>query len=632
LGPLRRLSLRQKLPLFLVGLTAVTLAAAGFLAWGDVRGATRAAGEARLEGTARELADLARANSANRANLEREVGRDPAVQAALRGSHGEEGSTDGEATPADTPARAALQRLAVASDSGLAIELYAADRHRVIGLGEIPQGVDPTPPLDAVRAAGPFQKTDRRTMYWASTPILDGDRVLGWLAQLRRIGGNPQAAAQFTRLLGTDITFLFGNRELTEWADLGGGLAPAPPPGFPVDTAFSTTLPDGSPGLAVAAPLEGTPFLLLAQMPTSALKDRPAAFVRRMLTVGLGLILVIGLVGWSLSSRLTAPLVELATAADELSSDRHGRRVQADGGDELGRLARAFNAMADRVAASDEALRHRLEEARALAQRLEEANIAAERAREEAQSANRAKSEFLATMSHEIRTPINAVLGYTELMAQGIPDPPTEKQKGYLDRIDRSSRLLISLVNDVLDFARIESGEMKVQRGVGSAAEAIQTARAALDPVASRKGVALSTECDPELLFSADPRRVQQILLNLLTNAVKFTSKGGSVRVTCHAVDVGPEDAVDGSWLRVDVEDTGIGIEPEKLAHIFEPFIQGETGFAREHGGVGLGLAVSRRLASLLHGEITVRSTRGKGSCFSLWLPAVPSNEPAATT
>jgi signal transduction histidine kinase len=349
-----------------------------------------------------------------------------------------------------------------------------------------------------------------------------------------------------------------------------------------------------------------------------------------MLQVGLLLLLVVGLIGLGISRRITAPIGELAIAADRIAAGDYAHRVNAEGEDEIARLGNAFNSMSAQVALAQENLRHRLEEARALAERLEEANVVAERANEEAQAANRTKSDFLATMSHEIRTPINAVIGYAELLSQGIPDPPTPGQLGYLERIDRSSRLLISLVNDVLDFARIESGQLTVRHGTGSASEAIQVAHAALEPQAQLKGVALSSECDEEAIFQGDPSRVQQILLNLVSNAVKFTPRGGSVRMTCHATAEGPADfPANGAWIRTDVEDTGIGIAPDQLARIFEPFVQADTGFTREHGGTGLGLAISRRLAGLMGGVITVRSVEGKGSRFTLWLRAAHASTTA---
>jgi signal transduction histidine kinase len=342
--------------------------------------------------------------------------------------------------------------------------------------------------------------------------------------------------------------------------------------------------------------------------------------------------LLVVAVAWILTRRLAVPLEDLAVAAEQMAEGHYRRRVHAQGDDELARLARAFNAMSEQVARSDEALRHRLEEARALAERLEEANVRAERSREEAQSANQAKSAFLATMSHELRTPINAVLGYTELLEQGIPDPPTNQQRDFLRRIDRSSRLLISLVDDLLDFSRIESGGMRMEVGVGSAQEAVITAAGALAPEATRKGITLTTRCDGGGRFRGDQQRVQQILLNLLSNAVKFTAKGGSVAVACSTVADGPPgaDAARAPWVRIDVEDTGIGIDEDQMERVFEPFVQGKVGFTREHGGAGLGLAISRSLASMMSGELTVESTKGVGSRFTLWLLSAGHTGPVA--
>lgn len=581
----------------------------------EVRASARTAGVERLQRVARQLADLTRGTVAARDSLSQAIGSDPAIRAALAGR-------------VDTAAvQGRLRQLTRPQDQGLSTQLWSADRQLVASLGSPPPSdPEPLPPLSGDRSWGAFREVGEESLYWATTPIREDARTLGWFALRQRLGSR-QTAQALGSLLGSDIQLIIGNRAAGSWAFLDGRPFSPPTDSIALDTPFSIQTADG-PAVAVATALPGTPWVLLGEIPIAALDARPRAFIERMALVGLLLLLAIGLVGWQVSHRLTAPLEDLATAADALARGEGVRRVPEAGGDELALLGRAFNGMSDRVAEHAEALREGLEEARALAASLQDSNVAAEQARADAQAANQTKSEFLATMSHEIRTPINAVIGYTDLLAQGIPDPPTEKQKEFLKRIDRSSRLLISLVDDVLDFARIESGEMRVQRGIGAAADVVQTARAALEPEAAQKGLTLSARCAPDLLFQGDPRRVQQIVLNLVSNAVKFTARGGSVDLACTAMDRGPSGSA-GDWLRVDVRDTGIGIRPEELRRIFEPFVQAETGFTREHGGVGLGLAISRALAVRLGGDVTVESEPGRGSCFSLWLPAVTATAPA---
>jgi signal transduction histidine kinase len=248
-------------------------------------------------------------------------------------------------------------------------------------------------------------------------------------------------------------------------------------------------------------------------------------------------------------------------------------------------------------------------------------------ARAEAEASSQAKSEFLAMMSHELRTPLNAVIGYAELLDLGIAGSLTNEQRHQLSRIRTSGRHLLGLVNEVLDLAKIEAGRLSVNIGLARAGDAADAALSLVQTRADEKGIRFTAQCvgDGDVIYEGDEDRVRQILVNLLTNAVKFTEPGGEVAVGCGtAPQADPEARVHGhpKWVYLRVRDTGVGISVEQLPLIFDPFVQVETGHTRSNDGSGLGLTISRRLARLMGGDITVRSVPGAGSVFTLWLPA----------
>ena len=260
-------------------------------------------------------------------------------------------------------------------------------------------------------------------------------------------------------------------------------------------------------------------------------------------------------------------------------------------------------------------VRQYLEERRAAEETLRESERRLRLAREQAEEANRVKTEFLAVMSHELRTPLNAIGGYAQLLSLGIRGPLTADQRQDLERIDRSQRHLLSLINDILNFAKLEAGRVDFEIESVELPAVLESLEALVMPLLRAKEIRYDDRgrtCDAVVL--ADEEKVRQILLNLLSNAIKFTAPGGAIEIDCGG---------DAETVRVTVADSGIGIAAEKLGAIFEPFVQLERKLASTHEGTGLGLSISRNLARAMHGDLVVESAPGRGARFTLSLPRV---------
>jgi signal transduction histidine kinase len=282
---------------------------------------------------------------------------------------------------------------------------------------------------------------------------------------------------------------------------------------------------------------------------------------------------------------------------------------------EISRLQQRALALENEIARR-ETLEHQLRDAIAEQER----SLAAERvARGEAERANRAKNQFLAVMSHELRTPLNAIAGHTQLLELGIHGPITIAQRDALERIERSQRHLLTLVNDVLNLAHTESGRAEFAIEEIELLPLIESLVAMVEPLLSKAQITctvvdLSSDvAAPPLAVRADREKSSQILLNLLTNALKFSTAGGTIAVEVTNADEGV--------VCVEVRDTGTGIPADKLEAVFEPFTQLETKLPTRHGGIGLGLTISRQFARGMHGDLVAASGVAQGACLRLTLP-----------
>ncbi len=289
------------------------------------------------------------------------------------------------------------------------------------------------------------------------------------------------------------------------------------------------------------------------------------------------------------------------------------------------RLLRAERELTEQLQELAAELEQQLEEGQSLQEELEQTNDELVRslndaeearqhldiARQQAEEANAAKSQFLATMSHELRTPLNAIAGYVDLLDLGLRGPLTTEQRHDLTRIKRSQQSLLRLIDNVLNFAKLESGRIDYQYEDVTIDEFLGTLESFVAPRLGEKRLTYSLDSCPGEVVSIDRSKVEQILLNLLSNAVKFTDNG-RIDVRCE---------IDHENVRFAVRDTGRGIRQELLDTIFEPFVQGDRSLTRTAEGTGLGLSISRQLARAMEGDIRVQSAPGKGSTFTLVLP-----------
>ena len=395
--------------------------------------------------------------------------------------------------------------------------------------------------------------------------------------------------------------------------------------GIPHESKIPIVGPDGTARLPFAVEIDyagqklGTLYYGVSTMPIQAAR---IDVLSRAAAIGaVSLVLALLMMEW-LHTLLMRPLVRLRAASDAVRDGNFDVDLQTSDRDDFGRLAQSFRLMAREIAAriralesSETAQRLLLDEAR-----VRESELA--HARDRAEAAAEAKARFLATMSHEIRTPLNGVLGLSSVLLETRLEP---EQRRLLQLVQGSGEQLLGIVNDVLDYSRLDANGLALDAAPLDPQRLTRDAAAAFQPRAAAKDLTLTCWIDSDVppLVSGDALRLRQILDNLIGNAIKFTLVG--------AVDVRLRRTA-GEALEWAVQDTGIGIPEGRIPELFQDFTQVDSSATRRFGGSGLGLAIARRLARLMGGDITVESTFGRGSTFLLRLPLAAFAQPHAAS
>src|SRR2546430_4453498 len=426
--------------------------------------------------------------------------------------------------------------------------------------------------------------------------------------------------AQGRLIAHPDISLVLRNTDMSKLGQGGAagaaGSGGAATPDNPAETVQEAENIEGRKVLTAYAPVAPLGWLMFVELPAEEAYAPLYAALQRLAFVLLGALGFAVLAGMFLAGRMVGPIQALRIGAARIGSGDLGQRITIKTGDELEALADQFNDMAGQLQESYAGLE----------QRLEKRTGEVEEKSRQLEMASQHKSQSLASMSHELRTPLNAIIGLTEMMVTNAARFGTEKAAEPLRRVQRAGTHLLGLINQVLDLSKIEAGKLELSPESVNLTPLIDEVIGTARQLAEQNKNHLVAESQENLgPLIVDPMRLRQILLNLLSNACKFTKQG---EVTLHVKKV-----VNGrNWIEFAVADTGIGMTPVQQAKLFDEFTQADSSTARQYGGTGLGLAITRKLARMMGGDVTVTSEPGKGSGFTVRLPGSADSKTRSLT
>lgn len=591
------MSLQVKLPVLMSLVLATVLTIVFVVTYTTLRRSVLEAAQERLARATKQIALVTATTVAAQQPRYVAVGNDSVVRRALR-----------DPTVPPEAVRAVLRRASLPADSGMPVELWTADGRRVAYFGndvrtvplvaegrpELPRRIastfDTTSRVNAPDSLrmGPIYSENDKVHLWFVQPIRERNATIGYVTHQRRIAAGASTIRILQELSGDSVTLYYKNVDGSFYTTMTGAHMS---PFVSVDTAIAKG-PNGEELLFHEERIGSAPVMVGMHVPAGGILQRPRKTLRTMLFLSIALMLIGALASWVIGRRVARPLGDLTRAAGSLAAGNYTVRVPEQGDAEVRRLAKTFNFMAEEIGSSRAAL---------------------EQQTRQAEAASSAKSEFLTVMSHELRTPLNAIGGYVDLIEMGLRGPLSDLQKRDLDRIKTSQQHLLGLISGVLDLARVEAGKVNYEMANVAVDPFLAGLDAMIAPQATAKTVTLRyVECAADLAVVADREKLRQILLNLLSNAIRHTPAGG--RVTLSAEERGRRVAII-------VEDTGPGIPADKHETIFEPFVQLDRSLTQLREGLGLGLAISRDLARGMFGELVVDAHYGRGARFVLTMP-----------